>query len=358
MNKRYRQLLAATLTTLAACTAHAGDHAPCGPQANARMLCGGAPAEDMELTPDGRHVLLSTMHGLSGRYPSRLRIMPVAGGAIADLPVTRARETGWGDAACPEPSSIGAHGMHLATLPDGRHRLLAVNHEGRESIEWLELLKTDKRWHAVWRGCVENIPGGMLNDVVGLKDGSLVASVMFEFAANAADPTLRTVVDGRNTGYLVRWRPGAAMERVPNSDMPFPNGLQPTADQQGVWVAAWTAREVRRFDLRDGTMTTLARLDFMPDNLTLTRQGALVAAGISDPEVFRLCFIEKNEDCQTDTRIAAIDPATGRVTDLFSAPPGVLAGASVGLQAGPQLFVGSFAGDRLLIVHPARRAAR
>lgn len=114
----------------------------------------------------------------------------------------------------------GAHGIHLSRRADGHLQLLVVNHEGREAVEFLELVHSNNAWRALWRGCVENYLGSVLNDVVASPHGGFIATASVEFSALKADPELNKLLDGRNTGYLVRWQPKVTLEKIAGSESP------------------------------------------------------------------------------------------------------------------------------------------
>ncbi|AYC33000.1 hypothetical protein D3880_11775 [Pseudomonas cavernae] len=322
-------------------------------------VCGIAPPEDLELSPDGRYLFMSITPGLAGQHKSRLRIMDLATQQARDLPLSVAPQAGWGEEGCAAPDKpLGAHGIHLSARVDGRQQLLVVNHNGREAIEFLELKPVDDGWAAVWRGCVEQQGLGRFNDVAATPAGGLVATVMFESTSMAPPLPLEQLLDGRDTGYLMTWAPGLPLAKVEGSDAPFPNGVQLSADGRQAWFAAWTAKEVRQFDLRQGRTLQRIALDFMPDNLGWTANGQLLAAGIEDPEVFRTCFKARDEHCASAFQVAAIDPERATAHVLFKAPPGLLAGASVALEVGTKLYVGAYTGDRLLKLDGALESAR
>ncbi|VVO30835.1 SMP-30/gluconolactonase/LRE family protein [Pseudomonas fluorescens] len=322
---------------------------PCAAGSGYQPLCGIEPPEDLVLSPDGRYLLMGITPGLSGQHASRLRIMDLATQQARDLPLSVAPQAGWGEESCAAPDKLlGAHGIHLSPRVDGRQQLLVVNHNGREAIEFLELKPLDGSWVAVWHGCVEQRGSGRFNDVAATPGGGLVATVMFESDSMAPAIPLEQLLDGRDTGYLMTWAPGLPLVKVKGSDAPFPNGVQVSADGRQAWFAAWTAKEVRQFDLQQGTTRQRIVLDFMPDNLSWTAKGQLLAAGIEDPDVFRACFKARDEHCASAFQVALIDPEQATAEVLFKAPPGLLAGASVALEVGTKLFVGAYTGDRLL----------
>lgn len=322
---------------------------PCVAGEGYEPVCGLAPPEDLELSSDGRHLLMSITPGLAGQHQSRLRIMTLADHSTRDLALSYLPEAGWGDAACAvPPNGIGAHGIHLSTRVDGRQQLLVVNHQEREAVEFVELKAVGDSWVGIWRGCVEQRGQGRFNDVAAIAQGGFVATVMFESASMAPPLPLEQLLDGRDTGYLMSWAPGLPLAKVVGSDAPFPNGVQLSDDGRHAWFAAWTAKEVRQFDLQQGRTLRRVSLDFMPDNLAWAANGQLLAAGIETPDIFRICFNGREEHCASGFQLAAIEPERATADVLFKAPPGVLAGASVAIEVGNQLYVGSYTGDRLL----------
>lgn len=88
-----------------------------------------------------------------------------------------------------------------------------------------------------------------MNDVVATADKGFIATVSVELAAFKADPQLKSLLDGKNTGYLVQWRDGGTLIKIPESDAPFPNGIQLSSDGRVAWFALWTANAIRLFDL-------------------------------------------------------------------------------------------------------------
>ena len=66
---------------------------------------------------------------------------------------------------------------------------------------------------------------------------------------------------------------------------------------------------------------------------------------------FSICQPLEGAACPLGFRIVAIDPATMATEVLYENPGGPpMGGGTVGLRVGDELFVGSFAGDRILRV--------
>lgn len=326
----------------------------CVAQRGYTPICGMAPAEDIELSPDARFLFMSTTPGLAASHQSRLRVMQLASRTVTDMVIERQATAGWGDAACEAPQgTVGAHGIHLSKRADGRAQLLVVNHNGREAVEFFEPVSDGNGWKAIWRGCVESHDGTMLNDVAATPDGGFVVTAMFSFSAMKDDPRLEQLLDGRATGHLLGWQTGNGLRRLPNSEAPAPNGIQVSPDGQSIWFAAWPGSGVWQYDFKQQKVVSKIALDFLPDNLTWTANGQLLTAGVPDVQTFRRCFLSHNEFCPSASVVALIDPVKGTRRELLRAEEGVLYGASSAVQVGSDVFVGAFAGDRLLLLPDA-----
>jgi hypothetical protein len=326
----------------------------CAAQSAYTPICGMAPPEDLELSPDSGFLFLSTTPGLAASHESRLRVMELASRNVSDMVIERKATPGWGEPSCAEPQgTIGAHGIHLSRRADGRAQLLVVNHNGREAVEFLEPVIDGNRWKAIWRGCVDSQDGTMLNDVAATPDGGFVVTAMFSFTAMKDDPRLEQLLDGHATGHLLAWHASEGLRRLANSQAPAPNGIQVSPDGQSVWFAAWPGSAVWQYDFKQQKVVSKIVLDFMPDNLSWTTGGQLLTAGVPDVQTFRRCFLSHNEFCPSATVVALIDPLKGSSRELLRAGEGALYGASSALQVGRDVFVGAFAGDRLLLVPDA-----
>lgn len=321
----------------------------CTPGVDYTPICGMAPAEDLELSPDAGFLFMSTTPGLANSHVSRLRVMELASRKVSDMLIERQAEAGWGEPSCKAPQGTpGAHGIHLSKRADGRAQLLVVNHNGREGVEFFEPVREGNRWKAIWRGCVESQDASMLNDVAATPDGGFVVTAMFSFSAMKADPQLEQLLDGRATGHVLVWHADRGLRRLPGSEAPAPNGVQVSPDGLSVWFAAWPGSGVWQYDLQQQKVVRKVPLDFMPDNLSWTADGHLLTAGVPDAQTFRRCFLSHDEFCPSASVVALIDPLEGTSRELLRAREGVLYGASTALQVGSDVYVGAFAGDRLL----------
>ncbi|MFM0304958.1 hypothetical protein PQQ99_33095 [Paraburkholderia sediminicola] len=327
------------------------DAAPpsCNPVGPISPICGVHGPEDIEQTPDGRHLVMSELPEHFDHPARGLVLMDLATDHVASLPISSKFEAGWGDPSCiAPPAQIGSHGIHLSTRSDGRLELLVVNHAQRESIEALELIRDGTGYAAIWHGCVVN-PDGLMNSVSATFDGGFVATVMLDKTTAARKDALDVMVSGADTGYLVEWHPDAGLVRLPNSEAPMNNGIQIlSTNPRFIYFNAWTGKQVRKYDRQAHRVTDLADLTFHPDNLRVRADGKLIVTGIDELQSWKACSLTQGEFCRTGFTAVTLAPDTMAAAPLYHGEPGVLAGASVGAQEGNTLYVGSFMGDRLL----------
>ncbi len=110
---------------------------PCVASKGLTPICGVRAPEDIELLPDGRHLLISEMpEDFSWATGDGLLLVDLATHHVQPLLVSTHPEAGWGEIGCnAPPAHFGSQGIHLSKRNDGRTELLMVNHGERESIE-------------------------------------------------------------------------------------------------------------------------------------------------------------------------------------------------------------------------------
>ncbi len=316
--------------------------------ADVEILCGTRSPEDLEPTPDGKFLIVSQfVNGRGGTGGAGLVLFDLAKKTFSKMVVHDEPRTDWGDPACPGPpgDALLPHGISLSKRADSKPtmQLYVVNHGGRQSMEMFELRRAGPSWDLAWHGCF--VSKQDYNDVAALSDGGFIAT--HPTALRTAGDT-SNLLGGQATGYVARWTAATGEVEMPGTRIGYPNGVVVTADGRYMYVNAWTAREVHKYDLKDGKETGVIKLGFMPDNLTWTSDRHILAAGVVG--VRGDCPAGSGAPCGQGFGVARIDPAKMEFHTLFdwkgkSSP---ISGVSVALKVGNSIYLGAFQGDRLV----------
>jgi len=245
------------------------------------------------------------------------------------------------DALAPPSADFAPHGIDLAGTT-----LLVVNHGSREAIEEFRLGADDAGPTLSWLHCTPLPDDAAANDVAALNAGGFVATKMVERPQLIG---MLKLAFGANSGALLRFTPAsAAWETVPNTEGRGPNGVEEAPDGM-LFVAEWAGRRIVRV-AADGSGRTEVPLDFSPDNLSWASDGRLLVAG-QRASLFDVprCASLDHGTCPLASVIAAIDPRTLAVSELVDDDPAATLGAaSIAVELGDALWIGTFAGDRLV----------
>jgi hypothetical protein len=320
----------------------------CGVHGDIEVLCGTRSPEDLEITPDGKYLIATQfVNGRGGSLGLGMALFDLAKKTYSKMPVTAEPDKSWGDASCPGPigDALISHGSSLAKRRSGAWALYVVNHGGRQSIEMFELRPAAGSWALVWRGCV--VGAHDYNDVAILPDGGFVGTYPTGLLApgnNAAQ------FGGGITGYVARWTPGKGESEIMGTRIPYPNGVVVSANGRDMYVNWFAAREVHKYDLNLNAAkeTGSVKVDFMPDNLTWTKQRRLLAAGVKGARGD--CPEGSGRPCIQGFGVAEIDPGKMQARTIFdsaSTEP-LMTGVSVALRVGDSIYLGAFQGDRLV----------
>jgi hypothetical protein len=260
----------------------------------------------------------------------------------------------WGDPTCPGPigDALRPHGISLLKRKDGAVQIFVVNHGGRESIEMFELKQSSGTADLIWHGCV--VSKEAFNDVAAEPEGGFIAT-----HPTALQPPVTPggqgkgapafdLFSGQPSGYVSRWIPGKGESELPGTRAGYPNGVLVSSDGRYMYFNAWTAKEVHKYDVQLGKETGMVKLDFMPDNLTWTKKGRMLAAGVKGARGD--CPAGSGTPCVQAFGVAEIDPATMKAETLFDSQGkgALIGGVSVALEVGDSIYIGAFQGDRLV----------
>lgn len=319
----------------------------CGVHGDIEVLCGTRQPEDLEITPDGKY-LIATQFINAGRGATAgggMALFDLAHKTFTKMTITAEPDKSWGDPACPGPigDALVSHGSSLAKRRNGAWALYVVNHGGRQSIEMFELKSASGTWSLAWHGCV--VGAHDYNDVAILPDGGYVGTYPTALVSPGSNAN---AFGGGVTGYVARWTPGKGESEVPGTRLPYPNGVVVSADGGTMFVNAFAARVVHKYDLPSGKETGSVKVDFLPDNLTWTKEGRLLVAGVKGARGD--CPEGSGRPCIQGFGVAEINPATMQARPIFDsatvAP--LITGVSVAFRVGDSLYLGAFQGDRLV----------
>lgn len=322
-------------TEAAACVAEPGE-------GGERYICGQQGPEDLIAIPGTSWIVAGSITGgglrlVDGEGGESSALYPGAGSS------DRHDQARYAD--CPGPlqgdpaTDFGTHGLAITPAEGGSYRLYAIHHGSRESVEVFTLDMSGARPVATWIGCATTDDSIMMNSLVPLADGGFIATNFRQRGEREAE--VRALINaGEPYGELREWHPGSGWTLVDIGPVSGPNGLEISPDGEWLYVALWGDREFMRI-ARDPAagQRAIVSLDFRIDNLRLAEDGMIYGAGQG----------------QESSRVVRIDPATLLVTDLVDTPNTPEFGpATVALPVGGDLWIGSYRGDRLLVV-PADR---
>jgi hypothetical protein len=329
-----------------------GVKSDCVASASISPICGLVGPEDIELSKDGHTLFVSELPA-DFDHPRGPGLMQVDTRTleVKPLPIRKDWKAGWGSGDCKSPpvNGFSTHGIHLSTRKDGKTELLAVNHDGRDSIEAFELQGSPGHYEVIWRGCT-TFSGGPFNDVTALPGGGFIATVMLDKTLTTDADATSLLFSGKKTGYLVEWHADSGFKRLPGSEAALNNGIQLSADGTELYFAAFSGRQIIRYSRVEQRITGTVDVRFYPDNLSVQPDGRFLVSGMNDLEKFRVCTLAQGGYC-TDLlafTVASFDPVTMTTSTIYEGQPGVMAGASVAIAIKDELFIGTYTGDRMV----------
>lgn len=330
------------------------DEALCEPHKDQYTICGVQLPEDLTILPDQSGILISengSADGLSGRVSllnhktSKMRIL-YDSDSSNDL---TQRLAIWGEQGCQEPNIFSPHGFDLSQRPSGRWQLLAVNHGEQETIQMFELLKDEAfEWQLLWRGCVNAVDNSRFNDVAATNDGFVVTRMVPDDAL--LDGGLDLIFK-RKTGVLWHWSIQEGMQIVPGSEGVFLNGVANDAGNGRYFVNVYGEDKLKVYDRNTKKYITSLNIP-KADNTSwdIGRDNTvLVASQKANIFTLKKCLDNIMDNCSAAFNIIEINTQTLKEKIIFQSDEEYFGAASVAVRLGDFLYIGSFAGTRLLV---------
>jgi hypothetical protein len=324
----------------------------CRPERGIRPICGFHNPEDLALLDDSRTLVVSQFGSLDGSQAGSLALFDIVSESLritfpsSGEPTT----TGpvWGAEDCPGPPPVGfsPHGIDLAQRADGHWQLLVVNHGGREAVEFFEIVGQGATRAIEWRGCAVPPPEAYFNDVVTLPEGGFLVTHMME----RDSPLLGMLKSsmGFDTGWVFEWQTDSGYQMVPGTEGAMPNGIEISPDGTEIFLNLYGAGQIARIARHSGELLGSAEIP-APDNLTWRDDGLLLVASHPAPLGDMMTCMRGIEEgsCPFEFQIVALDPQTMTGQPIFSNAGPPMGAGTVALQVGQELFIGTFAGDRI-----------
>ncbi|MGI9584515.1 MAG: hypothetical protein ACR2N7_02890 [Acidimicrobiia bacterium] len=292
-----------------------------------RFICNLISPEDLAVVPGSEWVIASgnrdggRVHLVSVRDKTASVLFP---GATSSERLDTATYP-----ACPGPldpdegDAFNAHGLYLKTGQRAVHTLYVVHHGSRESIEVFEV-DARARPSLTWIGCAVAPASLGLNSVVALPGGGFAATSF-------------------STGDVWEWQTGAGWMLVPGSEGTAANGLEVSPDGRWLYIAGWAEEKMTRLSRgQTPVQKEVIELDFRPDNLRMSLDGAVIfAAGHSGLQTPR-------RPLEEFSNIARINPETLAVQKIWQhrALAGFVA-TTTAIQIGEEMWLGTHRGERI-----------
>lgn len=307
--------------------------------------CGFQNPEDLALTPDGKHLIMTGYGGLPpASVPGTLYLFDLTTHEAVEPPITLAQNT-WGDPTCTRDSTVFTpHGLDLIKRSDGHYQLAITNHLPRETIEFFELAyEKDTTWSLTWRGCVDGVPGKAHNDVTLTRDGQFYASSMYDMDSLAELTAPDWVIT--DTGSVWHWRGGEGYTMLPGTNGSFPNGLDLSEDESALYINYWISRRTIKYSLATGLVEHTHEAG-APDNLTVIGDEVWVANHDHSLAESALCTPELTQ-CLLPFTIHVLSAEDLSVKQAWSFKSKAFGVATVAIPVGNTVWLGTHHGDRM-----------
>ena len=342
--------LGLSLTTISPTPAQAAEKEACGSEGSLTLICGAEGVEDMLQITGTKWIIGSGLgaNGMAGALHlidseaktwSKLYPSPAAKMALDKTDYFKCP-------GAPDPAKFEAHGIALKQTGANEYQLLAVNHGGRESIEVFNLDTKSGTPVITWIGCVVMPKDIYMNSVTFLpKEGFAFT----KFYDTTRPQGIVSIFAGDVSGAVYEWHTQLGITEVPGTDLLGANGIAVSPDGKWLFVAAWGAHEVVRFErgpdaLKNGMRKKdVIEVGFSPDNLRWAPDGSILIAGQNstrDPEAPAPIF--------KGWTVLKLNPETMKTTKLAEgAPDSILQGVSNAIDVNGTLWLGAYTGPKI-----------
>jgi hypothetical protein len=316
--------------------------AGCEPVGSVQFVCGLVGPEDLAVVPGSDWVIASgdaapgAITLINTRDKTTTALYPSA--RLKQRLDARTYDSCPGPIDAEERDKFRAHGLFLRPGKNSLHTLYVVHHGNRESIEVFEFDARTKAPALTWIGCaVAPDPIG-LNSVVALPGGGFATT---NFQARGPGRGRGNMLAGEKNGELWEWHTGTGWKIVPGSEASGANGIEISKDGKWFYMAGWGNQTFIRFSRGQ----TPVKRDEVPvgfrlDNLRWAPDGALLGAGQEIPAAGGFAMVTSH--------VIKIDPDTLKVREVVRYPYNdTFNFATVAIQIGKELWVGSVRGDRV-----------
>lgn len=328
------------------------DH--CAHSKNLEVHCGYPRIEDMAAITGSPHIIFAEFGG-PHQEPGKLGVYSPQTKTYRQLFQQKNKALilgkNWGDDNCQWPNVLSPHGIHLSARANGQQQLLVVNHGEQDQVLFFELTGNSPETYALHaKGCVTFPAFAHLNDVVALNNGDFAVTHMFQ--ANQKRMSQLKAILGYSTGFVYHWNQHTGLTVLDDSDGIFPNGIEANAQKDLLFINMYLGHEVKIYSLKKHQYINHIPVE-SPDNSSWSVSGELLVAShqTSWNKILSCLDIEKGS-CGGAFDIIAINTQTGSTRNVFHAKGGEGFGpATIAIEfhseAGAQLLMGSFSGDRI-----------
>ena len=129
------------------------------------------------------------------------------------------------------------------------------------------------------------------------------------------------------------------------------NFIELSADGKDIYLNVYSVGEVRRISRASGEVLAIADIAY-PDNLTWSKQGQLLVASQTGTGIAAqmACADLREGACPFAFEIIALDPETMKTTMIFANEGPPMGAATVALDVGGAIVIGSVLADRVIRV--------